>query len=150
MEPNEITVEAPYIAHNIEFTRRAFKLNAVEEREFPVNERFTQRMVRDNRGTFDNVRLWDWRALTSVYEQFQEIRLYYDFQEVDVDRYSFADNYREVMVSAREMNLENLPPQGHPAVQKCRSKSSLAGPTRLSMLICRPSAARTSRERLLN
>jgi len=109
VQPNEITAERPYIKHNIEFTRRAFKLHTIEEREFPVSEQFTKQMVQDNKGTFENVRLWDWRALDSVYEQFQEIRLYYEFRDVDVDRYTVSGDYREVMVSAREMNLANLP-----------------------------------------
>ncbi len=118
VQPNEITVEKPYIAHNIEFTRRAFKLHTVEEREFPVSEQFTRQMVQTNQGTFDNIRLWDWRALDAVYKQFQEIRLYYEFQDVDVDRYRFNDDYREVMVSAREMNLNNLPAQSQTFVNK--------------------------------
>lgn len=118
VQPNEITVERPYIDHNIEFTRRAFKLHAVEEREYPVSEQFSRQTVQDNRGTFDNVRLWDWRALDSVYQQFQEIRLYYEFRDVDVDRYMVADEYREVMVSAREMNLANLPAQSQTFVNK--------------------------------
>jgi uncharacterized membrane protein (UPF0182 family) len=118
VQPNEITVERPYISHNIEFTRRAFKLDTIEEREFPVSEQFDRQMIQTNQGTFDNVRLWDWRALDSVYKQFQEIRLYYEFQDVDVDRYTFADNYREVMVSAREMNLNNLPTQSQTFVNK--------------------------------
>ncbi|NIR45399.1 MAG: UPF0182 family protein [Gemmatimonadetes bacterium] len=118
VEPNEITVERPYISHNIEFTRRAFKLHEAEEREFPVSETFAQSMVAQNRGTFDNVRLWDWRALTSVYEQFQEIRLYYEFHDVDVDRYRFGDEYRQVMVSAREMEPTNLPPQSQTFVNQ--------------------------------
>jgi uncharacterized membrane protein (UPF0182 family) len=118
VEPNEVTVERPYISHNIEFTRRGFKLQNVEEREFPVAGQFTQATVDRNQGIFDNVRLWDWRALKSVYKQFQEIRLYYEFSDVDVDRYRFADQYREVMVSAREMNLDNLPAQSQTFVNE--------------------------------
>ncbi len=118
VQPNEITVERPYIQHNIEFTRRAFKLHTTEEREYPVSEQFTRQMVSDNAGTFENVRLWDWRALDSVYRQFQEIRLYYEFRDVDVDRYVVSDKYREVMVSAREMNLKNLPPQSQTFVNE--------------------------------
>jgi uncharacterized membrane protein (UPF0182 family) len=55
------------------------------------------------------VRLWDWRALEAVYKQFQEIRLYYEFTDVDVDRYHTSRGYRQVMVSAREMEPANLP-----------------------------------------
>ncbi|MGB3775392.1 MAG: UPF0182 family protein [Leeuwenhoekiella sp.] len=109
VEPNEITVEEPFIKHNIEYTRKAFKLDVVEEKRFEASEQFTEQMVTDNPSIFNNVRLWDWRAMDDVLEQFQEIRLYYDFQDVDVDRYHFDGKYRQVMISAREMNAENLP-----------------------------------------
>ncbi|WP_051694520.1 UPF0182 family protein [Desulfohalovibrio reitneri] len=109
VEPNEITFEEPYIEHNIAFTRKAFGLDRVEEREFPAKEGFTQATVDNNRDLFANIRLWDWRALDSVYKQFQEIRLYYEFVDVDIDRYHFGGDYRQVMVSAREMEVDNLP-----------------------------------------
>ncbi|MEW6752319.1 MAG: UPF0182 family protein [Candidatus Latescibacterota bacterium] len=118
VEPNEITLERPYIAHNIEFTRRAFGLDQVEVRQFPATATLTSRMVADNRALFDNIRLWDWRALSAVYQQFQEIRLYYDFVDVDIDRYAFGGEYRQVMVSARELNLDNLPEQSQTFVNR--------------------------------
>jgi uncharacterized protein len=111
VQPNEITLEAPYIAHNIEFTRRGFKLHNVEAREFLVSPTFTQETLSNNQYLLSEVRLWDWRALEAVYKQFQEIRLYYEFADVDVDRYQTARGYRQVMVSAREMELANLPAQ---------------------------------------
>jgi hypothetical protein len=109
VQPNEITLEAPYIANNIEFTRRGFKLHNVEAREFSVSPSFTQETLSNNQYLLSEVRLWDWRALEAVYKQFQEIRLYYEFADVDVDRYQTARGYRQVMVSAREMKLANLP-----------------------------------------
>jgi len=109
VQPNEITLEAPYIANNIEFTRRGFKLDNVEAREFSVSPSFTQETLSNNQYLLSEVRLWDWRALEAVYKQFQEIRLYYEFADVDVDRYQTARGYRQVMVSAREMELANLP-----------------------------------------
>jgi uncharacterized membrane protein (UPF0182 family) len=118
VEPNEITLEEPYIAHNIRFTRRGFGLHRMEEREFPASERFTRSMVEDNAMVFSNIRLWDWRALDAVYEQFQEIRLYYKFQDVDIDRYTIGDTYRQVMVSARELDLSNLPRQSQTFVNR--------------------------------
>ncbi len=111
VEPNEITLELPYIEHNIRFTRLGFKLNDVEERKFSATGDFTPEMVTNNKNLFANIRLWDWRALEAVYRQFQEIRLYYEFVDVDIDRYRFDNQYGEVMVSARELNLSNLPPQ---------------------------------------
>lgn len=118
VEPNEITFEKPYIAHNIEFTRKAFNLDKVEEREYPAKGVFTEQTVNNNKDLFANVRLWDYRALDSVYKQFQEIRLYYEFVDVDVDRYHVNDAYRQVMVSAREMELANLPEQSRTFVNR--------------------------------
>jgi hypothetical protein len=111
VQPNEITLEAPYIAHNIEFTRRAFQLHNVEEKEFSVSAGLTKEILSNNQYLLSEVRLWDWRALGAVFKQFQEIRLYYEFADVDVDRYLTSDGYRQVMVSAREMELANLPPE---------------------------------------
>lgn len=118
VQPNEITVERPYIRHNIEFTRRGFHLHDIEEHYFDVSDEFTRQMVEDQPGTFDNIRLWDWRALEEVYEQFQEIRLYYEFHDVDIDRYTINDTYRQVMVAARELNLDNLAPQSQTFVNR--------------------------------
>lgn len=118
MEPNEISFERPYIAHNIQLTRHGFGLDRVEEREFAAGEELTPETVEANQNVFSNIRLWDWRALDSVYEQFQEIRLYYEFLDVDIDRYRIDDSYRQVMVSARELNLENLPPKSRTFVNQ--------------------------------
>ena len=109
VQPNEITLEAPYIVNNIEFTRRGFQLHKVEEREFSVSPSLTKETLSNNQYLLSEVRLWDWRALEAVYKQFQEIRLYYEFTDVDVDRYQTARGYRQVMVSAREMEPANLP-----------------------------------------
>jgi hypothetical protein len=118
VEPNEITLESPYISHNIEFTRRGFNLDEVEEREFSVSQQFDRSMIQDNQEIFANIRLWDYRALDAVYKQFQEIRLYYEFTDVDIDRYHLSSGYRQVMVSAREMELDNLPQQSQTFVNR--------------------------------
>ncbi len=118
VEPNEITFERPYIANNIEFTRQGFKLDGVEEKQFPAKEELTSQMFENNRTMIENIRLWDWRALDSVYKQFQEIRLYYEFTDVDIDRYTIDDRYRQTMVSAREMQINNLPSQSQTFVNK--------------------------------
>ncbi|MDZ7721512.1 MAG: UPF0182 family protein [candidate division KSB1 bacterium] len=118
MEPNEITFERPFIENNIEYTRKAFDLEKVEEREFPADEQFTQNMVQEDQDLFDNIRLWDYRALDAVYKQFQEIRLYYEFFDVDIDRYRFQDQYKQVMVSARELQVNNLPQQSQTFVNR--------------------------------
>ena len=118
VEPNEITFERPFIAHNIKFTRLGFGLDDIEEREFPASEQFTRTMVEENQHIFNNVRLWDWRALRDVHKQFQEIRLYYEFADVDIDRYTVDGRYRQVMASARELELANLPGQSQTFVNR--------------------------------
>jgi hypothetical protein len=118
VEPNEITVERPYIENNIEYTRIGFDLEKVEENEFPASEEFNRQMVQNNQNLFSNIRLWDYRALDAVFKQFQEIRLYYEFSDVDIDRYHIDGDYREVMISAREMEVSNLPPNSQTFVNK--------------------------------
>ncbi len=118
VEPNEITFERPYIENNIAATRAAFGLDRVEQRRFPAREELTRATVDDNRDLLNEVRLWDWRALDAVYKQFQEIRLYYEFSDVDIDRYAIGDRTRQVMVSARELELSNLPEQSQTFVNR--------------------------------
>ncbi|MBD3374432.1 UPF0182 family protein [candidate division KSB1 bacterium] len=118
VEPNEITLEKPYIEHNIEFTRHAFALDRVEEREFPAKETLEPAVVDQNPHIFKNIRLWDYRALDAVYKQFQEIRLYYVFTDVDIDRYTFNGQYRQLMVSARELQQSSLPEQSKTFVNR--------------------------------
>lgn len=107
--PNELSVEQPYIKHNIRLTRAAFNLDNVEEKEFAAEEGLTAGDLRANSLTVENIRLWDHRPLLTSYEQLQEIRTYYDFVDVDVDRYTLAGKYRQVMLSAREISSERLP-----------------------------------------
>lgn len=109
VEPNEITLEEPYIEHNIRFTRSGFDLDKVEQKEYDVSDEFSRNIIEENKHIFSNIRLWDYRALDAVFKQFQEIRLYYEFLDVDIDRYMIDSNYRQVMVSAREMQPDNLP-----------------------------------------
>ena len=118
VEPNEITFEKEYIKNNIAFTKNAFNLGNVEEKEFKAAERFSQNLIKENQSIFDNIRLWDWRALDAVLKQFQEIRLYYEFKDVDIDRYRYNGEYKQVMVSAREMEVENLPENSQTFVNK--------------------------------
>ena len=118
VKPNEITYEKPYIANNIAFTRQAFRLDKIEDRAFKPATGFTRKTLDDNRDVLSEVRLWDWRALDAVYRQFQEIRLYYEFADVDVDRYTIGGRYRQLMVSARELNQQSLPQQSQTFVNK--------------------------------
>lgn len=118
VEPNEITFENPYIANNIEFTRFGFNLHNLEEREYPATNELSDTMIQENSNIINNLRLWDYRALDAVFQQFQAIRLYYEFDDVDIDRYMIDGKYRQVMVSAREMQQNNLSPQSQTFVNR--------------------------------
>jgi uncharacterized membrane protein (UPF0182 family) len=107
--PNELSLEQPYIQHNIHFTRAAYNLENVEEKEFAAEEGLTPHHLQQNDLTVENIRLWDHRPLLTSYQQLQEIRTYYDFTDVDIDRYTIDGKYRQVMLSAREISSERLP-----------------------------------------
>jgi uncharacterized membrane protein (UPF0182 family) len=111
VRPNEIAAEAPYIERNINATREAFGLDGIVERPFPATEDLTAQDVIDNRGTLENVRLWDPAIIEESYRQLQIIRPYYDFTDVDVDRYEITDDRRQVLISARELDIYQLAEQ---------------------------------------
>ena len=109
--PNESTKERPYILNNIEATRLAYGLDKIKEEEFPVKEEISFEDIEKNGETIGNIRLWDWRPIKQTLKQIQAIRLYYDFNSVDMDRYYFNGNYQQVMVSPRELNSAKIPEQ---------------------------------------
>lgn len=108
VDPNEVAFEAPYIERNIAATRAGFGLDDVETQSFPASQDLTAADLRENETTIKNMRLWDPEVVVSSYKQLQEIRTYYDFNDVDIDRYTIDGEYREVLVSAREMNVDEL------------------------------------------
>jgi len=107
--PNEQVRETPYIIHNIAMTRDAFGLDGVVERPLSGEARLTLDDLENNRATLDNVPLWNDQPLLDTFGQIQEIRTYYDFVSVDNDRYTIDGEYRQIMLSARELNSESLP-----------------------------------------
>ena len=109
--PNEFVKESPFIARNIEFTRQAFALHRIEEEFYPAETVLSSEIIEDNLKTVNNIRLWDYRPLSSVYRQIQLIRPYYDFKDADVDRYYIDGEYRQVLLSAREVAPEKLGPE---------------------------------------
>lgn len=106
--PSEQDQEQPFIQHNIAATRRAWAIDQVEEREVSGDAALTPELIAKNAGTIENVRLWDHAPLLQTFAQIQEIRTYYDFNSVDNDRYVINGKYRQVMLSAREMNTDSL------------------------------------------
>jgi uncharacterized membrane protein (UPF0182 family) len=109
VKPNELVRERPYIANNILMTRQAYGLDRFSQREFPAETTVEAADVVNNQPTLQNIRLWDWQALQDTLRQIQEIRTYYDFPDIDIDRYQIQGNLRQVMLAARELNVEKLP-----------------------------------------
>jgi uncharacterized protein len=107
--PNEIALEKPYIKRNIQFTRKAYGLDKVDSQLYQTNKDITSQTLTSDTGTVDNIRLWDWKPLLKTYDQLQSFRPYYDFFDVDVDRYSLNGKYTQVALAAREMNSDKLP-----------------------------------------
>jgi uncharacterized membrane protein (UPF0182 family) len=109
VKPNELNLEAPYIARNIALTKHAYKLENVLVKPFPADETLTYKSLQNDRATIDNIRLWDRQPLLDTYAQLQEIRTYYKFYDADIDRYQFAGSYQQVMLSPRELASSLLP-----------------------------------------
>ncbi len=103
VKPSELQLESPYIQRNIALTRAAYNLQEITTKPFPADQGLTFRSLQDNRATVDNIRLWDWQPLMDTYAQLQEIRTYYKFLDVDVDRYDIDGSYQQVMIAAREL-----------------------------------------------
>jgi uncharacterized protein len=106
--PNELAAERPFIEHNIRMTRQAYGLDRIEEKEFPADESLDARALARNEATIKNIRLWDYRPLLRTFGQLQEIRTYYKFVDVDNDRYRINGEYRQLMLSPRELSHQHL------------------------------------------
>ncbi len=107
--PNEIVAETPYLEKNIRYTRLAYGLTQIEEKEFPTEENLTAKDLEKNNLTVKNIRLWNHAPLLQTYSQLQEMRTYYKFTGVDNDRYTINGEYRQVMLSPREISYPALP-----------------------------------------
>jgi uncharacterized membrane protein (UPF0182 family) len=109
VEPAELALEREYLASNIEFTRNAFGLEDLQSRSHPARGEIDARTVANNRGTLQNIRLWDEGPLLESYNQIQFFRLYYDFEAVHTDRYEVDGELRQVMLATRELSADKLP-----------------------------------------
>ena len=107
--PNQLVRERPFIAHNIEMTRRAYALDRIETHPFPAETGIEAVEPANNQTTLGNIRLWDARALQDTLRQIQEIRTYYDFPDIDMDRYEIDGSVRQMMLAVRELNVDKLP-----------------------------------------
>ncbi|MFC1957630.1 UPF0182 family protein [Chloroflexota bacterium] len=118
VQPNELVREMPYVEYNIQFTRKAFALDRIEEQPFLAEDAPSREDIDQNAVTINNIRLWDTRPLKDTYNQLQSFRLYYDFNDVDTDRYIIDGQYRQVMLSARELSAEKLTSQAQTWVNR--------------------------------
>jgi len=109
VEPNELELETPYIEYNIAATREAFGLTRIVEQDYPAQPMPSAADIANSQLTIKNIRLWDHRPLLDTYNQIQTIRTYYDFLDIDIDRYTIDGEYRQVMLAARELSKEKLP-----------------------------------------
>src|SRR5208282_4729648 len=103
VKPSELRLETPYIERNIALTQEAYDLRQIAVKPFPAEQGLTFASLQANRATIDNIRLWDWQPLIDTYAQLQEIRTYYKFLDMDIDRYRLDGAYQQVMLSAREL-----------------------------------------------
>jgi uncharacterized membrane protein (UPF0182 family) len=110
VEPNELQKESRYIQRNIDATRRAFGLDNVTVKNFEYKEDLNADKIRANEGTIEDIRLWDPQVLRNTYTP-QQVRPQYTFRDVDIDRYEINGELRQVLIAARELDLERLPSQ---------------------------------------
>ena len=106
--PNELARERPFIQYNIDYTRQAFGLDKVVSKPFGKVDELSAEDLTDNDAALQNVRLWDYRPLLNTYKELQELRPYYQIQNVDIDRYEINGETRQVMLAARELNKDGL------------------------------------------
>jgi uncharacterized protein len=109
VKPNELVREGPFIAHNIAMTRQAYGLDRIAQHPFPADSGVDALDAANNQATLQNIRLWDWHALQDTLRQIQEIRTYYDFPDIDIDRYQVGGTVRQMMLATRELNVDRLP-----------------------------------------
>ncbi|MGI9609574.1 MAG: UPF0182 family protein, partial [Acidimicrobiia bacterium] len=108
VEPNEIERESRYIQRNIDATRDAYDLSDIQVTEFAGSADLTADEINANETTIDNIRLWDPGVLRSTYSQLEQLRQYYQFDDVDVDRYTIDGDLTQVGLAAREIDIDRV------------------------------------------
>ncbi len=108
VEPNEIAKESKYINYNINMTLKAYGLDNIKTSKFDIENDLNLNNLNKNKEIINNIRLWDSRPLLSTYSQLQELRQYYNFTNIDIDRYTINGDYRQVMLAGREMDQSLL------------------------------------------
>ena len=111
VEPDEFNKERPFLENQIDMTRKGFGLDRIETQDFTPSPNLSREQIEANPGTMDNIRLWDYRPLKQTYNEMQIFRTYYQFNDVDIDRYEVDNRTKQVMLSAREIDIPSLPEQ---------------------------------------
>ncbi|RAP34138.1 UPF0182 family protein [Candidatus Marinamargulisbacteria bacterium SCGC AG-410-N11] len=111
VKTNEQVREQPFIENSIKFTKLGYNLDKIVEEQFPVKNNLTIQDIQKNKDTINNIRLWNKEPLKQTFSQLQEIRLYYEFFNIDVDRYEINNSTQQVMLSPRELDINDLPPR---------------------------------------
>ncbi len=118
VDPTQLERERAYLGHHIQSTRAAYGLEDIVEKPYPVDHALTMKDLKNNRLTIENIPLWDYRPLLETYTQIQAIRPYYDFNDIDIARYNFDGNYRQIMLAPRELDQKRLPADSQTWVNK--------------------------------
>ncbi|MCJ7428839.1 MAG: UPF0182 family protein [Candidatus Nanohaloarchaeota archaeon QJJ-5] len=118
VEPDEFNKERPYLENQIDMTRKGFGLDRIESQSFTPSPNLTREQIENNPGTMENIRLWDYRPLRQTYNEMQIFRTYYQFNDVDIDRYEVDGQEKQVMLSAREIDMASLPEQSRSWVNR--------------------------------
>jgi len=111
VKPNEFIAEKDFIENDIKFTRIAYKLDKIKTSTIDFKKNLDLQTIKENQDIINNIRLWDYRPIKQTFKQLQEIRLYYEFNDVDVDRYEVNGIPRQILIAARELDISKLPPQ---------------------------------------
>ena len=109
IKPNELLIESPYLTEHVNATRAGFGLDLIDEVDYQPNDSLTVADVASAQDTLKNIRVWDYRAFNTANNQLQALRTFYYFQDADIDRYKVNNERRQLLVSARELNLNGLP-----------------------------------------
>lgn len=109
--PNELVKEEKFLQHNIDYTNYAYGLHNVEVKQFSVAQNLVREDIEENSITINNIPVNDYKPAKDIYNQIQGLKNYYYFNDMDIDRYMINGEYRQVFISARELQSANIPKQ---------------------------------------
>lgn len=108
VSPDEINKESRYLKNNITYTQHAYGLDNVKVESFPANASLDQAAINENSQTIGNIRINDYEPVQDFYNQTQSIRQYYEFHDVDIDRYNINGQETQTYLSPREINESKI------------------------------------------